>query len=95
MREREGVTVCVCVCVRERERERERERKKRVGLCLVEVAEIAIGRSSPSKLYSGTVSSHTHSLIDEVECAAFRIICHLKIRVLDSHVVMFISGHYS
>ena len=64
-----------------------------VGLCPVKVAEIAIGRSSPSKLYSGTVSTHTHSLIDEVECAAFRIICHLKTCFLDSFIVVFISGH--
>ena len=85
---------------RERERERERERVKNVsctlvGWCLVKTTQVAIGRSSPSKLYSGTVSSHTHSLIDEVECAVFKIICHLKTDLDKLFVRFSVGGHYS
>ena len=57
-----------------------------VGVRVVQVAEVASGRSSPSELHSGHVSTHTHSSIDEVESTSLRVIGDLKMRLDDSFV---------
>ena len=54
--------------------ERDSQTHTLVGLCSVEVTEVVTSRSPPSELHSDTISSHTHSLIDEVEGAAIRVI---------------------
>ena len=59
-------------------RERESQTHTLVGLCSVEVTEVVTSRSPPSEFHSDTISSHTHSLIDEVEGAATRVIHDLE-----------------
>ena len=54
-----------------------------------------MGRSPPSELYCGTVSTHTHSTIDEVESTALRVVCDLETGLNESFVISIIRGHYS
>ena len=75
--------------------ERDSQTHTLVGLCFVEVTEVVTSRSPPSELHSDTISSHTHSLIDEVEGAAIRVIHNLEMIFHESFDVVAISGHYS
>ena len=77
------------------ERERDSQTHTLVGLCSVEVTEVVTSRSPPSEFHSDTISSHTHSLIDEVEGAAIRVIHDLEMIFHESFDVVAISGHYS
>ena len=54
-----------------------------------------MGRSPPSELYCGTVSTHTHSTIDEVESTALRVVCDLETRPDKLLVRSAVGGHYS
>ena len=69
-----------------------------VGLCLVQVTEVASRRSPPSELYSGTVSTDNHSTIDEVEGTALRVVCDLETDFDDCFVFatirLTVGGHY-
>ena len=59
------------------------------------MAVVSIGRTSPSKLHSGTVSRDGDPSVDEVEGAAQRITRDLKAS-LDEHLVgMAVDGHHS
>ena len=75
--------------------ERDSQTHTLVGLCFVEVTEVVTSRSPPSELHSDTISSDTHSLIDEVEGAAIRVVCDLEMIFHESFDVVAISGHYS
>ena len=76
-------------------RERENQTHTLVGLCSVKVTKVATSRSPPSELHSDTISSHTHSLIDEVEGAATRVVYDLEMIFHESFDVVAVSGHYS
>ena len=66
-----------------------------VGLCLVQVTEVAGGRSPPSELYSGTVSTDNHSTIDEVEGTALYVVCDLETSLNKLLIRSTVGGHYS
>ena len=59
------------------------------------MTEVAGGRSPPSELYSGTVSTDNHSTIDEVEGTALCVICDLETSLNEGIVSPIIGGHYS
>ena len=66
-----------------------------VGLCLVQVTEVASRRSPPSELYCGTVSTDNHSTIDEVEGTALYVVCDLETSLNKLLIRSTVGGHYS
>ena len=59
------------------------------------MTEVAGGRSPPSELYSGTVSTDNHSTIDEVEGTALCVICDLETSLDKLLVRSTVGSHYS
>ena len=59
------------------------------------MTEVVTSRSPSSELHSDTISSHTHSLIDEVEGAATRVVCYLETSCDENFVRFSVGGHYS
>ena len=66
-----------------------------VGLHLVQVTEVATGRSSPPELHCGIVSTHTYSTINEVESTVLCIVRDLETRLDELLVRSAVGGHHS